>query len=171
MPLVYICSCKSSMYMQLVSISFEFQLPTDKCSSLSSPRLFTVSHTHGNVSDNAQIVGRHPSYTELSYENSLDIERSWRSLWKYLSRILNSSSPLRFCLLCSYFGLLFLPLLPCSCALSVLFQHPLQIPFQTRSVEIAKSTPNCPIAKMVLSAWSLPFDRNIKSEQLIVQCK
>lgn len=102
-------------------------------------------------------------HIELIYENSLDIERSWRSLWKYLPRILNSSSPLRFCLLCSYFRLLFLPLLPCSCALSVLFQHPLQIPFQTRSVEIAKSTPNCPTAKMVLSAWSLPFDRNIKS--------
>lgn len=109
MPPVYICSSKSSMYMQLVSISFEFQLLTDKCSSPSSPRLFTVSHTHGNVSDNAQTVERHPSYTELSYENSLDIERSWKSLWKNLPRILNSSSPLHFCLLCSYFGLLFLP--------------------------------------------------------------
>lgn len=73
MPSVYLCSCKSSRYMWLVSINFEFQLSTVKCSSPSSPGLFTVSHTHGNVSNNAQTVERDPSYTELSYENSLEI--------------------------------------------------------------------------------------------------
>jgi len=61
--------------MWLVSITFEFQLSTGKCSSPSSPGLFTVSHTHETVSNNAQIVERDPSYTKLSYENSLEIER------------------------------------------------------------------------------------------------